>query len=230
MRRVLVASLVLALLLSVSNCVCGQDKMTVDDVYDIQINPGDNYIQELQEVIQDKGQDAYTRETAVLVLADISMNKSETHKVVDFLKDIAANETEEDVRTAAYAALDLIGDAYPPEPKGTLDLKIAGDIRKGADVTLVVTVTSAVDIESLVAVSRLHEDIQAVTQPIVRVNLKANVPQDVEFGLHLGGLGEFFIRVTSTLSFDLTESEVLGKRIYILVGEQSGEVLFVAED
>lgn len=205
-----------------------EEEITVSDIEAIMINPGDNYIEELEEIIETH-ENASVREAAILALADITIMKNETEQVVDFLKDIAMNEKEVNVRSAAYAALDLIREIYPLEKKGTLEVDIIGDIKKNGNIILVATISSTVDVEGSIAIEYLHLNIEPLTAPFKYVNLEADISQDVEFELHLEDVGEYFIPVILMLSFDRVDYEITKKKIFMNVYEDSGEVLRIED-
>jgi len=190
----------------------------------MQLSPPENYIQELMLVVE-KNEVPYVRERAIFTLTDIAIRKYETEKIIDFLKDIAMNESDDNVRTAAYANIDLIREIYPLEKKGSLNLSISGDIKKDSNITLIAKISSKVDVEAIVGIDYLHNNIELLSPPYHKVDLKANEPQEVEFDLHLKETGEYFIPVTLMLSFDRVDYETIEDEIVINVGEFGGEII-----
>jgi len=229
--KILILFLVVIVIISVvaSYFLVIQDKeMSLSDIEAIQLNPGDDYIQRLEETVNTSG-DAYIRERALLALTDITIRKNETDEIVDFLKNIAINEEEDNVMSAAYASLDLIREIYPPDWYGTLELHLVGDIKKHGNVTLIATIGCTVDAEALVGIDKLHINMEPITDPVKKVQLVANTPQQIEFELHVKDVGEYFVPVTLILGIDIVDYETISKTIYIDVHEDFGEVL-VLED
>lgn len=206
----------------------GAQELDVAGVEEMQKAPPDDYLEQLRAVVEE-GTDPYVRERAIFALTDIAVRRDETEEVIDFLKQVALDEKNDNVRSAAYANLDLIKELYPAERKGSLQLCIAGDIRKGSDVKLIATISSKVDVEAIVSIDYLHVDIQAVSAPFHKVALRGDEPAEVEFELRLTQTGEYFIPVTLMLSFDRVDYELIEDGIQIRVGEDWGEVISYPE-
>jgi len=191
----------------------------------MQLDPPEDYIQELMSVVE-KNKDPYVRERAIFTLTDIAIRKYETEKIVDFLKEIAMKETEDNVRTAAYANIDLIREYYPLEKQGSLELSVSGDIKKSSSIKLIARISSKVNVEdAIVGIDYLHKNIELLSMPYYKTDLKANEPKEFEFELLLKEVGEYEIPVTLMLSFDRIDYEEIREEILLKVDETGGEVL-----
>ncbi len=189
----------------------------------IQLHPPEDYIQGLISIVENNDTDPYIRERAIFTLTNIAIRKHETGDIIDFLKEVAINEKEDNVRTAAYANIDLIRDIYPLEKKGHLDISISGDIKKNTNISLIAKISSKVDIKkAVIGIDRLHINIDPLSPIHHEVDLKANEPKEVQFYLHLKETGEYEIPVTLMLSFDRIDYEMITDEIQINVGEFEG--------
>src|SRR4030042_7165878 len=83
----------------------GSGDVDVKYLESMQVDPPSDYIDKLVSIVKDDD-DPYIRERAVFTLVDIAVAGNETEKIVDFLKDLAMNELDDNVRTAAYANID----------------------------------------------------------------------------------------------------------------------------
>ena len=137
-------------------------------------------IPELKEIVETPP-DNYTRERAIFVLTDIAIRKDVPEEVVDFLKDIAYNERNEDVVAAAYANLYLIRETYPLEMKGDLTIRVEGEIKKGNNVTVVADASSAVDVSK--AIVRIKEIVEYESNKRVDITLWSISPNPLLFDL-----------------------------------------------
>jgi len=201
------------------------EKVDIKYLESMQLNPPKDYIKKLKLVVE-KNKDPYTRERAIFTLTDITIRKYETEKIIDFLKEIALNEKEDNVRSAAYANIDLIRDYYPLERQGSLELSILGEIKKGSQIKLIAKISSKIDVEEvIIGIDYLPKDIEWLSQPYHKIALKANEPKEIEFDLLLRKIGEYEIPVTLMMSFDKIDYEEIEKEIRIKVGEFSGEVI-----
>ena len=201
------------------------EKVDIKYLESMQLNPPKDYIKRLKLVVE-KNKDPYTRERAIFTLTDITIRKYETEKIIDFLKEIALNEKEDNVRSAAYANIDLIRDYYPLERQGSLELSILGEIKKGSQIKLIAKISSKIDVEEvIIGIDYLPKDIEWLSQPYHKIALKANEPKEIEFDLLLRKIGEYEIPVTLMMSFDKIDYEEIEKEIRIKVGEFSGEVI-----
>jgi len=218
---VLIMIVVIALITN-SQSLYPKKEVTTEYLEFIQINPPENYIRELESIIQ-SDRDLSIRERGVFTLTNIAIQKNETEKVIPFLKDIAMNEKQDEIRTAAYANIDLIRTVYPPEKKGTMNVSILGDIKKGGNITLTATVTSKTDItKAIIGLDLYNPNIELLTSPIIKTNLKPNESKIIAFNLRLKEKGSYFISITTLMSFDQVDSETIYKRVYLTVNEKSG--------
>jgi len=193
----------------------------------MQLNPPKDYIKKLTSIIK-TNENSYMRERAIFTLTDVAIRKYETEKIIDFLKEVARNEKEDNVRTAAYANIDLIREYYPLEKQGSLELSILGEIKKNSKIKLIAKISSKVDVEeAIVGIDTTHQNIVPVnvSVPVYKLELRANQPEEVEFELLLKEVGEYEIPVTLILSFDRIDYEEIREEILLKVDETGGEVL-----
>lgn len=223
-RAAILGVLVVVVLAIVLPLTLGSEEVDINYLESMQLDPPDNYIEELMSIVENND-DPYIRERAVFTLVDIAVEGNETEEVVDFLKGLAMNETEDSVRTAAYANLDLIRDLFPPEKVGSLELSLSGDIGKGSEVTLVAEVSSTIDLEeeAIIGIISLPDDIELLSPGVLKIELEANVPEEVNFNLRLNQTGEHIITVALKLSFDRIDYEMIYQDVYLAVNESDGE-------
>jgi hypothetical protein len=199
-------------------------KIDIEHLDSLLLNPDEDYIQELTSIIKSNSH-PYVRERGIFTLTDITIRKKETEKIVDFLKEIAMDEKEDNVRTAAYANIYLIRNINPLEKRGSLDMSVTGDIKKGANITLNAKISSSVtlDEEAIIGVRQLPDNIELLSNGAYRIKLIANNPQEIEFDLHLKETGNYMFPVNLKLSFDRIDYELVTKQAHIEVGERTGE-------
>lgn len=239
---ILVPSIMIIMLLSLTvGCGCNDDdddetpdteaqKQDIVDLEETQLNPSEDYVQDLIQVI-DESEDQYVRERAIFTLTDIAIRGNETEQVIDFLKDIAMNEHDENVRTSAYANIDLIRDEYPLEKQGSLELLVNGEIRQGNIITLVARISSAIDLEEVatVGIVSLPSGLDLLSDGVHKIQLEANVPVDIGFDLSLNETGQFIVPVALKLSFDRIDYEKIREEIGLVVNESDGELVYPEE-
>ncbi|MDQ1280822.1 MAG: hypothetical protein QG670_2085 [Thermoproteota archaeon] len=201
---------------------------TSQEIHAVQLNPGKNYINELQEVIN-INKNATVREDAVLVLADIAVRKGETNLILDFLKILAYNEKDSQVRSAAYASVDLIRDIYPLELKADLGLHIGGDFRKGGNMTLFVYVNSTQNTEASIAINALQENLSILSPSILVINITSNIPKEVQFKIHISNIGDYSISISLEISYNRLDYETLTKKIFFRIHENYGEITAITD-
>jgi hypothetical protein len=202
----------------------GSEKVDVEYLESMRLDPPDNYIEKLMSIVQDND-DPYVRERAVFTMVDLAVGGNETEKIIDFLKVLAIEETEDNVRTAAYANIDLIRDLFPPEKQGFLELHLSGNIGKGREVALIAEVSSAIDLEeeAILGIISLPDGIELLSTGVLKIELEANVPKEVAFNLRLNQTGEYIITVALKLSLDRIDYEEVHKDVYLIVNESDGE-------
>jgi hypothetical protein len=227
-KSVFLGVFVIVAVLLFSGCIGTEDEPEMTEMETLeamQASPPENYVEEMETIIETT-QDPYIKERGLLTLTDVALRKNETEEIVDYLKEKAMNEEDDDVRTTAYASIDLIRSQHPLESKGTLEISISGDIKKGSDITLIAEVSSTVDIEKpvIVGITRLHNSIELLSETgIEKLSLKANEPKEVEFDLLLTETGEYFVPVAFMMSFDSIDYEKIKKEVRLVVNENDGE-------
>jgi hypothetical protein len=221
---ILAVVIVIVVLAVVLPLALGSEKVDVKYLESMRLDPPENYIEKLMSIAQNND-DPYVRERAVFTLVDIAVERNETEEIIDFLKVLAMDETEDNVRTAAYANIDLIRDLFPPEKQGFLELHLSGDISKGSEVALIAEVSSAIDLEeeAILGIISLPDGIELLSTGVLKLELEANVPKEVGFNLRLNQTGEYIVTVALKLSFDRIDYEEVHKDVHLIVNESDGE-------
>ena len=225
MKKVIAMLAVVVVVLAVAlPLALGSEEVDVEYLESMRLDPPENYIDKLMSIVQDND-DPYVRERAVFTLVDIAVGGNETEEIIDFLKVLAMDEKEDNVRTAAYANIDLIRDLFPPEKTGSLELYLSGNIGKGSEVALVAEVSSTIDLEeeAILGIISLPDGIELLSPGVLKLELKANVSKEVGFNLRLIQTGEYIITVALKLSFDRIDYEEVHKDIHLTVNESDGE-------
>jgi len=223
-KKLLILFITVVAILGIILITMAAQKKSIDIEYleSVQMNPPDNYIQHLESIIKNENADPYIRERAIFTLTDISISRSETDKIIGFLSDIAMDEKVDNIRTSAYANIDLIREAFPPEKRFFLNIFISGKIKKESIIKISSNLISKGDGEAIVGVKRLDPNIVPLTQPLYKINLTANTPNEFKFELHIKEAGKYIIPFSARISFDRIDYEEINKKFFLDVGEQSG--------
>jgi hypothetical protein len=196
---------------------------------EMELNPPPDYIDVLEDRIR-RDPDPYVRERGIATLTSIAIRRNETDQIIPFLKELAYNEDDDEVRTAAYANIGLIRLYHPLPSRGTLTISIDGHIAKGKNITVVATVTPTVDVpDATIGISRFDTGLYPATEPVIRTSLQARVPKEFRFGITLNEAGSYEVPVAALLSWDRVDSEYLEKAIILTVTESNGTST-IAED
>lgn len=206
-----------------------EKQITTDSLESMQLNPPQDYIQKLTGIIQ-TNRDPYIRESAVFTLTDIAIKKNETGRIYDFLREIATNEKETNVQSAAFATIYRIKTVYPEEPKATLDVTIQGPIQQGANITLIATVSFPNQaVKAIVGINRFSNTIELLSNPVVKLNLSDQSPRAIPFKIKILRKGSYYIPVTLKVSYNRVDEDTIKKRIIITVNETSGSYKILNE-
>ncbi|MEM1517980.1 MAG: HEAT repeat domain-containing protein [Nitrososphaerota archaeon] len=188
-------------------------------------------IPELKDIILNHP-DNYVRERAVFILTDIAIRSNKVDEVIDFLKQIAYNEENDEVRTAAYANLDLIRKYYPVELGESIEIRIEGEIKKGNNVTLIVIVSTQKDIpQAVVGIKRIVNMTAGAQTPVITMlrsmnpvwlSIRAETPEKATFIIYLESEGEYLVPCVLKLNIDRSDYKIIEKFVYLKVGKDEG--------
>ena len=227
MKKIFIPIAILIVIASVATVIVITNRhaeVDVDYLSAMELNPPDNYVEELTSIVENND-DPYIRERAIFTLTKIAIRGNETDEIIDFLKNLAINDKDEDIQSAAYSNIYLIREIYPSEKQGSVELSIIGEIRKGGNITLCAKVSSKFDVNipAIVGIGHLDNNIELNSPGVEKIWLKANEPQEVRFNLHLKETGQYIIPVGFELRFDLVDYESIHQRVLIKIDETSGE-------
>lgn len=199
----------------------------VDDLLSIQKKPSENYISELTLIIQ-KNKNQTVRDVAVNTLTDIAIRKGEPEKITGFLKDLIVREEDPVIMSAAYAGIDLIRDEYPLPPMGSLNLSVSGNVKKGGEVGITATFSSATDTgKAVLGLDFPGSSIETMNTPVYYTSLKADTPVTHTFTIRILKTGRFKVPVELTISTDRTDYEQIERAVILVVRESDGEYIIV---
>lgn len=194
----------------------------IEYLEEMQLNPTMDYVNELEQIIRTDS-DPYVRERGIFTLTDIAIREGDTDQIIDFLKEIANTEPEDNVRTAAYANVDLIRKSYPLPARGSLEISLSGDIKKGGEVSIISEIMSSTEVKDVVVgIEKLHKNIDPLSIPVINVALQPNQPLITQYDLRLIETGTYVIPFTLMLGFDRVDSETIQQEIHLTVNEIDG--------
>jgi len=193
-------------------------------------NPPEDYFDRLSEVIA-KGNDSYIREKAVFTLTAIAIRENETEPVVDLLKDMVTNETDDNVRTAAYVNADLIRENEPLEDVCSMNITTSGEMRLEGNFSIIATVLCSRDFdEAMVGIGQLNDSIVLLSEkPRYKFSIKANEATVLQFDINVTENGKYYVPLNLKVNYDLVDDQKYEKRIYFNVYDSFGEVLHYNE-
>ncbi|VVB72768.1 Uncharacterised protein [uncultured archaeon] len=202
-----------------------KERLNIDYLEAMQLNPTEDYIQRLERIIS-KNNDPYLIERAIFILTDIALRKNQSDKIIFFLKNIAMNEENDMIRTAAYANIDLIRTVHPLEKVGSMGLAVNGKIQKGENINIIARISSTIPVtNAVIGINRLHKDIEILSSPTVKINISKNehVPENqlVTFKLRLKEAGLYKIPVSLLMSIDRIDYSLTYKYIYLNVSSMN---------
>lgn len=189
------------------------------------------YIEELMNIIRAHPDDRI-RERGIFILADIAIRSNRSEEVIDFLKQIAYEEKDDEVRTAAYVNIYLIREYYPLKLTGTLDIKVEGKVEKGKNITLIFSISSSKDVlEARTGIKKVVTIVDQRKVPLSKLlisenpmtfSLKANETKEVTFTLRLPEEDEYLIYCFLTLDLDRVDYLTIEKYVYLKAREGGG--------
>jgi len=202
------------------------DVSQIEEIH-LRMDPAD--IDDLMSIIEGESED-YVRERAVLTLTDIAIRTGKAEGVIGFLKDLAYNEEGDQVRTAAYNAMDQIRQLYPLKVEAGLDLLIDSDIFQGATVSLVARCYCERDVDDAsVGIRRIdaigdspQEGISVGSPSPVNFSLEGGEPNEITFDLVLSEAGRYDVVCTLDLGFDRVDYLTMEKTAQIRVEASGG--------
>jgi hypothetical protein len=121
--------------------VIGPRTATLAHVDDLHMQMSASSLGELEAIIRNNA-DPYTRERAINVYTDIALRSQNPKRALAFLKELAPDEKDDDVRTSAYTNYYFIKKEAGIPPDTLVDIRVTGDIKSGNTITVVLSVTS----------------------------------------------------------------------------------------
>jgi len=187
-------------------------------------------LQELRELAESSLEHSI-RERAIFVVTDRVMRDNRAKEVVGWLRERLHEESDE-VRSAAYANLDLIRRESPQEARGDLRVLVKGEIREGHKITIMFIPSSLTDAsEARVGIKKilgLPGGIEPEQHRSTRFPLGAGERKVVPWTIDLRKEGKYIVLCELKLTFDLTDYETIEKEIHLDIGRESGTFAVVA--
>jgi len=202
-----------------------ENKTVLDRVngYHLAMDPND--LGELEALI--KGNEpTSTRERAIFVYSDIAARTNNNERALDFLKEMAYNESDDDLRTAAYANYYFVKEQMDIPPSAEMNVTLNGTVRKGSNITVNLEIYPNVDIPEAYAMIKResYANYSEMANDSKQLSLNASQPITVSFPVELTEDGKHIIKARLKLTFDRLDYEVIEKNIFLDVTEGKYEI------
>ncbi|MBO8179678.1 MAG: hypothetical protein H0Z19_04245 [Archaeoglobus sp.] len=224
--------LFLAILLAsmVSLCTQPEEKPGIEQknqssiVYNVTLDS--SYFEKFKEII-DGDSSPKEKETAILEMAQIAIMLNDSDRVVEYLKDVATTSDDQNVVAAAYAALDIIRDYYPPEALGELAVDVDGELKLGSSVNITANVRAYSNCNGMVGIKRLPIGFELKSNVRYKFEISADEAKSFTFEIVLPEQsGEYPLTVTLFLEKSRFDYQQIDQKIILKVNEEGGEVLY----
>jgi hypothetical protein len=230
--------------------VIGPRTATLSHVDDLHMQMSASSLGELEAIIQNNA-DPYTRERAINVYTDIALRSQNQKRALAFLKGLASDEKNDDVRTSAYTNYYFIKEEAAIPPETTVDIRMTGDTKSGSTITVVLIVTSLRgSTKSTVGmVARPLQEVamtsdynttefgantgkgaltNVVLTPSIPIQrpLPANMTVEFPYTVTLKAPGKVVLETSVKVQYnDRVDYDLISKKIFLDVGSNSGTYL-----
>lgn len=204
----------------------------------------------LEAVIKGDG-DNYTRERAVITYADIAFRSGNGEQAMGFLKGVAYDEQNDEVRTSAYANYYWLKEAMDVPSDSSMEVAVSGDLKTGNNITVLVTVSGSrpttdfaeiscggvdlgnhsvttggspdtgVVLNTSTAGSGAFSKAWVLPPDMVRKNI-TEMPLTVPFTVYLRESGQSLVKCRLEARYDRLDYDELEKDILLDIGPASG--------
>ena len=224
---------------------------TTENITSMRMGMDPNSLPILEGIISGTG-DNYTRERAVIAYADISLRTGNGEHALSFLKGVAYDEENDEVRTSAYTNYYWLKDGMGKEPESGMDLEVSGDLLTGINITILVTAFTNRSATDPAKISCGAQDLeehnlttggapgvgvivndstsgkgafakaQVLSPDMVRRDLSIGVPVDVPFTVYLKESGQTVVKCRVQVRHDRLDYDELEKWVYLDIGPGNG--------
>jgi hypothetical protein len=231
--------------------VIGPQTATLAHVDDLHMKLSASSLDELEAIIRNNA-DPYTRERAVNVYTDIALRSQNSKRALAFLKGLAPDEKDDNVRTSAYTNYYYIKEEAGIPPETTMDVQVIGDIKPGKNITVVLSVmstrgsdlsfvgmqartlqetapaTGTASAEGMTNIINANTGKGAQTNVVltpsyrIRQPLPANMTVEYPYTVSIKGPGKVVLESIVEVRYDMLDYDTVKKDIYLDVGSTSG--------
>jgi hypothetical protein len=178
--------------------------------------------EELKSIIS-SSPDPALREKGVIGLTQISYEANQSGEAIGFLKNVAEQDTDENVRRSAVASIGLLRSEYPLPLQSEMQISIPDPVKTNTNITIFVDLTSKTDQKSVqIGIPHLDSTIELLTPRVLKRDLVAGQPVTVTFVIIIHTDGEYVIPVLYIRDIDRYEAERVQKRIFLTVHSSNG--------
>ncbi|WP_048064492.1 COG1470 family protein [Archaeoglobus fulgidus] len=224
--------LVLVILLASSIPLCsqpgqpesGQESQPAATLYNVTLDSG--YFDKLKGVIEGDTTPK-EKEKAILEMAQIAVMLNDSDRAIEYLKEVASTSKDQNVVAAAYAAIDLIRDYYPPEVLGELAVDVEGDLKPGSTVNITATVKAYSDCEGMVGIKRgVPEGMELKSNIRYKFEISAEETKKFTFVVKPEQSDEYALTIALFLEKSRFDYQQVEQEIVLRVDESGGEVVY----
>jgi len=224
---------------------------TTEDITQMRMDANSSSLALLESIIAGTG-DNYTRERAVIAYADIALRTGNGEDALNFLKGVAYNEENDEVRTSAYTNYYWLKEGMGKGAQSEMDLEVSGELLTGNNITILVTASTtrqatdpakiscggqSPDAPSYSGGAQPGESVtlggstsgpgafahaQVQSPDLVRRDLSVGVPIDVPFTVYLKESGQTLVKCRVEVRHDRLDYDELEKWVYLDIGPENG--------
>jgi len=224
---------------------------TTEDITQMRMDANSSSLAMLEGIIAGPG-DNYTRERAVIAYADIALRTGNGEDALNFLKGVAYNEQNDEVRTSAYTNYYWLKEGMGKGAQSEMGVEVSGDLMAGNNITILVTALTSreatdpakiscgaqsLENQSFSSGSQPGESVtlggstsgrgafahaQVLSPDMLRRDLSVGVSVSVPFTVNLKESGQTLVKCRVEVRHDRLDYDELEKWVYLDIGAESG--------
>ena len=224
---------------------------TTENITSMRMEMDPNSLPTLEGIISGTG-DNYTRERAVIAYADIALRTGNGEDALGFLKGVAYNEQNDEVRTSAYTNYYWLKEGMGKGAESEMHVEVSGDLLTGNNITILVTAftnRSATDpakiscgaqsleehsfsgganpgegfiVNDSTSGKGAYANAQVLAPDMLRKDLSPGVPVDTPFKVYLKQSGQTVVKCKVEVRHDRLDYDELEEWVYLDIGAENG--------